>query len=110
MTKVTQPTAENRKLAEEIYNLLMGAIEPDLLLSVIPTLDSKYKGEAPAEHEARMKRYQEAYKKFDTELAEFMSTVNSKARTARKSALKQKESQSREEESNAIGSLEAAFQ
>ena len=44
---------DNRQMAEQIYDMLMGDIEPDLLLANIPGLDEKYKGETDAEHKAR---------------------------------------------------------
>jgi hypothetical protein len=105
-----QAQAQNRALAEEIYDLLMGPIEPDLLLAVIPTLDATYAGETKEQHDARMKRYQAAYRAFDAELAKFMNTVNEQAGVAKKDSLKKKEAAARTEEQSALTSLESAFQ
>ena len=96
-------------MAEQIYDMLMGDIEPDLLLANIPGLDEKYKGETDAEHKARMKKYKDAYEKFDVELAEFMGKVKQETRENKRNALKEKEQVSREEESDKIADIESAF-
>lgn len=102
--------AENKKMAEELYNLLMAEIEPDLLLENIPGLDEKYKGETKDEHDLRMKRYEVAYKKFDEEFSKFMVEVDDKVRTSKRSALKEKESAAQAEDEARLQSLTSAFQ
>lgn len=105
----TKAKIDNRKLAEEVYDMIMGKIDEDLLLANIPGLDEKYAGESEQEREARLARYQEAYKTFDEELSDFMSGVHAKTRQSKKDALKEKEEADRVEESGAIEELEAAF-
>lgn len=101
--------AENKKLAQELYDLLMADIEPDLLLENVSTLDAKYKGETALEHEARMKRYEVAYKKFDEEFSKFMVEIDGKVRTSRRSALQEKEGAAKAEEEAKLQSLSSAF-
>ncbi len=100
---------ENKRLAQELYNLLMAEIEPDLLLEKIPGLDAKYASETPEEKEARMKRYEAAYKKFDDEFNKFMADVDGKVRTSKREALKNKEEDARQQEQHDIDSLASAF-
>ncbi len=106
---VTAPQADTGALAEEVYDVLMAEIEPELLLTNIPTLDQKYANETPAEHDARMLRYAEAYKRFDAELNNFMTDVNGNLRAGQRDALKAQEQQSQTEEQAALSSLDSAF-
>lgn len=107
--KTTRSKEENHKLAQEIYDLLMADIEPELLLEVIPTLDTKYKGESKDEHEERMERYQDAYAKFDEESAGFMQRVHENAKRTRHDAMQAEENADRAEEQSELNSIEAAF-
>ena len=106
----TGAKTESRKMAEQIYDMIMGAIEQDLLLGNIPGLDSKYAHENEVEHKARMKRYKEAYKKFDTELAGFMGRIKNETRMSKRSSLRKKEQKARRAEEQELENLEAAFQ
>jgi esterase/lipase len=106
---VAPDEAETKLLAEQLYDLIMADIEPDLLLANIPTLDKKYEGESAEEHGARMKRYEAAYKKFDAEFAKFMSEVNTKVKTSKRNALKEAEEQAKSQEESQMNSIESAF-
>ncbi len=108
----TQPVTdeqENKRLAEELYNLLMAEIEPDLLLENIPGLDAKYANETAEEKQARMKRYEVAYKKFDGEFNKFMADVDTKVRTSKRDTLRSQEQAVRQQEENDLNSLASAF-
>ena len=103
------PAAQNRALAEQVYDMIMGDIEPDLLLANIPLLDETYQGETPEEHESRLQRYAVSYKKFDLEMAKFMTDVNGNVRATQRAALREKEDQAKTEEQNALTSIASAF-
>ena len=103
------PAAQNRALAEQVYDMIMADIEPDLLLQNIPTLDAQYAGESPEQHESRLQRYAVSYKKFDLALAEFMADVNGNVRSTQRAALREKEEEAKAEEQNALTSLASAF-
>ncbi|MDO8649195.1 MAG: hypothetical protein Q7R81_05435 [Candidatus Peregrinibacteria bacterium] len=109
MPTPVQDDATNQQLAEQLYDVLMAEIEPDLLLENIPTLDAKYAGETPEDKEARNKRYEVAYKKFDEECAKFMIEVDDEVKASKRTALKQKEESAKTQESAAITTLEQAF-
>lgn len=102
-------TADNRVLAEEVYDMVMGEIEPDLMLANIPLLDETYKSETPEQHESRMQRYAVAYKKFDIEIAKFMIDVDGKVRATQRQALQEKESAAKADDQNALNSIASAF-
>lgn len=60
----TQKDITVRELNERLYDILMGAIEPDLTLAMIPQLDEIYKHETTEEHAERMQRYATAMQEF----------------------------------------------
>ena len=99
----------NRVLAEQVYDAIMAGIEEDLLLANIPHLPEKYKNETPEEHESRMERYKDAYRKFDQEFSKLMVQVNDEVHTQKREALKAKESAAKSEEEIKLQSLESAF-
>jgi uncharacterized protein YukE len=99
----------NQEVAQQVYDLIMEPIEPDLLLANIPLLDAKYAGESQAEHEARMQRYQAAYKKFDREMEKFLDAINTSVRSTQREALKARENEDRRREQEQLTSLASAF-
>lgn len=105
----TAAPADNRALAEDVYNLIMAEIEPELLLENIPVLEETYRGESQQDHEKRMKRYAAAYKKFDAELAVFMTDVDGRVRTAKRQSLKAKEAEARNADEDTLTSIASAF-
>lgn len=94
---VTDPTVQqdNQLLSEQIYDLLMAEIEPELLLANIPALDIRYANETPEEHGVRMQRYAEAYKKFDIALQRFKEDVTGRVRGAKRASLQEEEAEGR---------------
>ena len=51
--------------AEQVYDVIMGQIEPDLVSDAIASLDEKYKDELPDDRQARMERYSLAFMVLD---------------------------------------------
>ena len=90
--------------------MLMGDIEPELLLANIPSLDAVHAAETPQQHEERMQRYAVAYKKFDEAMAVFMTDIHGKVRTSKREALVEQETQSKSEDQDAMHSIESSFQ
>ncbi len=58
---------------EEIYNMLMSAIEPDLLTDNLSTLEEKHGNENADERRERMQRYQAALALYDERFTELMT-------------------------------------
>lgn len=50
-------TATPLLTAEELYDIMMEVIEPDLMIKNIDTLDQKYAGESPEDRQHRFNRY-----------------------------------------------------
>ena len=59
---------------EEIYNLLMGQIEPDLTTDMLPVLDELYMDETNEEREKRGERYGAAFADFELAYDHFISS------------------------------------
>ena len=98
------------QISEQVYDLLMADIEPDLLLATIPTLEKKYAHETPKEHEIRMERYQLAYKKFDETFKAFSVTINGSVRTIKQNVLRKKEEQAASEEQKIMEDIQARLE
>lgn len=103
-------TLTNDELAVQLYDMLMRDIEPDLLSYNIPKLDEYYKGETEEQHDKRMKRYEVAYKTFETVFRDFMNDVQDEVRDSKRNSLREEENQARNQEENQLASLEAAFE
>ena len=109
MIPVKQDPGTDRKLAEELYDFFMATVEPDLMLKNIPTLETTYAKETKEQHEARMKKYQTAYKKFDEKFGEFKFKINRKVHEARKASLNEAETKAKGDDSAVIAKMEEEF-
>lgn len=67
----TTTTVQN-PMMEEIYNLLMAQIEPELTTDMLPQLAAMYPGETPAEWKQRQERYQRAFALYEERFAALM--------------------------------------
>ncbi len=65
MTQTTTSTAEPGAVLQDLYDLLMFNIEPELMSAIVPQLETLYANETKAEQKKRLKRYQKALKLFD---------------------------------------------
>lgn len=63
-TNSTPTTTQNPLAMEEIYNLFMREIEPDLTTDMLPFLDEMYEGETEEERKMRGESYAEAFEEF----------------------------------------------
>jgi hypothetical protein len=72
--QATQTQADDTAIipmtAEDMYNLVMGQIEPELTTWITPHLDEMYAHETPLEREERAKRYKAALQEFATRFEE----------------------------------------
>lgn len=59
---------------EEVYDSIMGGIEPELVTTVLPTLKEKYKDETPAAAKARAERYEKAFAEYDKRYAQYIAS------------------------------------
>ena len=89
----------------QIYDAIMGEIEPELVSAVIPTLEDTYKEETADEHEARMKRYEEAFSLYDRCYQAYMDKLTGEVRDRKRSARaesEQHEQAERDQEAEAV--------
>ena len=57
---------------EEVYNLIMREIEPELTTDMLPTLGELYPDETPQEWKKRQERYQRAFALYETRFTALM--------------------------------------
>ena len=60
-------------MMEEIYNLLMRQIEPELVTDMLPQLGELYPDETPAEWKKRQERYQRAFALYEERFTALMT-------------------------------------
>jgi hypothetical protein len=72
---------------EELFDLLMGSIEPELTSAQIPLLDAKYKDETPEEKKLRGERYAAAFAQFEQTFALLMEAWDRSLAAFRDSAI-----------------------
>lgn len=94
---------------DQLYNMLMEKIEPDLTTAQLPLLDEKYKNELPVESQARAQRYEKAFAEYDKQLAAYLSTLEAKVREYKSTARKSLERDERTKEEQTLGGLEQAM-
>jgi hypothetical protein len=91
---------------EDIYNLLMVEIEPDLTTLMIPMLDEIYRDESAKEKKRRTKRYQKAFKKFEKRYAKAMKIWKNRVLAFRDAALGLARKNADEEDQRRLGDIE----
>ncbi len=71
----------------EIYDMIMGGIEPDLTLANMGSIRKKYANETPSENKKRLARYETAFKEYNKQLGAYASNLEAQGhryqRTAR---------------------------
>ncbi len=106
----TNPEPIQIPSGDEIYDALMSEIEMDLITTNLPVLDEKYSDENPADREARYKRYQDAYAKYDIAFEAWMKELHGAVEKCRRDVAKFAEQNDKEAEQTEMTSLEAAFE
>ncbi len=79
----------------EIYDALMGKIDPDLLTVNVSHLDEKYAGETPEQKQTRLQRYRTAYEAYDAAFRAWVDQVQGTMNVFRSGALHAAERQDR---------------
>src|SRR5205814_1812909 len=57
---------------QEVYDMLMGQIERDLVTAQLPLLKETYKDETPEQSKARAERYNRAFAEYDKQYAAYI--------------------------------------
>lgn len=84
----------------------MADIEPELTSEQLPLLDARYAAEAPAEHDARMARYNAAYVRFNDALAQMNSYMYVFAQQRKTQVTAARRAQETTEDASAVSFLE----
>ncbi len=94
----------------ELYDTLMGHIEPELVTDMAKTLDVKYKDETPEQRALRTKRYDLAFERYEEAYREYMATLDVQVTRYRHQAFAHTEVQDRAGEENVLDQLGSMFQ
>jgi len=105
----TEPTSapQLEQAGEDVYNALMGGIEPDLLTFNLPLLEEKYKNETSEQRASRYRHYEEAYAAYDKMFEEWNAQYQEKVKARKRQALASAEAKNREEEQPLLADIEA---
>ena len=66
------PLRPATRTGAEVYAMIMGQIEPDLLVENVMKMNEKYKNEKSEEREARKQRYQKAFVEYNHRFEEYV--------------------------------------
>lgn len=94
---------------QEIYDLIMENIEPDLTTAALPTLKEKYAGETSDAAKARADRYQAAFAAYDRRYALYLADQENQVRTYQRQLGSGVERYARSEENQDIDQIESAI-
>lgn len=72
---------------EEMYDMIMARIEPDLMTHMLPLLDDLYSYETPEQRAAREEWYTKVFAQFEIEYARFANGMKNYYTSVRKKAL-----------------------
>lgn len=103
----TTPSELRIPSGEEVYNGIMGRIDSDLLTTVIPTLEEKYKGESESARAVRLERYKKSYEEYDKQYAVWEQDVRALVARARREALQTAEKKERVAEEQLLQNLDS---
>lgn len=104
-----EDAALNFPTGEEVYDSIMGEIEPELLTANIPHLDEQYVNETEEDRAARYERYNTAYAAYDEAYAKWEADLNTLVTSYRHDALSSAEAQSKQDDETAMTQLEQSF-
>jgi hypothetical protein len=90
---------------QEIFDAIMGQIEPELTSVGVKTLEAKYKNETATDSYERRKRYALAYERYEKAYDETMATLHTQVDRYRRSSFAQVEQEDRANESTAFDAI-----
>ncbi len=93
----------------EVYDQIMGAIEPDLTNAQRPLLIEKYKDETPEQTQVRMERYNQAFAEYEKQYKAYRVKRDGEMRSFENTLRKSVEKSATSDETNALQNLESQF-
>lgn len=91
---------------EEIFDGIMGPIEPELTSGQVKLLIEKYKDELPDATRARKERYKRAYEEYNRRFAAWKKELSSAVRSFQLHAMRSVEEESRKNEEASLSHIE----
>lgn len=92
--------------SDDVYDQIMGGIEPELVSTGIPSLTTKYKNETPQQATARAARYAKAFAEYDKQFQDYVTALDAKVHTYQRDALASAEKRDRTQDEQAMAGLE----
>ncbi len=93
----------------ELYDSIMGQIEPELVSAKLPFSPDLFAAESPEQRAARAERYQAAFDEFDRRFAAYQDQWNEELRTYKRHAMTFIEEKADAEEQNTMASIESSL-
>jgi hypothetical protein len=106
MTLPGMPEGFRFPTGEEIYDGIMGKIEPELLNANLPHLDEPYAGETEAEHAARYERYSRSFATYKTEYQKWVGNLRHAVSVYKQAVMHAAEGAEMEQETELLKHLE----
>jgi len=103
---ITPPAIPSGK---EIYDGIMGKIDPELLFDNLPKLKEQYAEETPEQKKRRAARYNKAFAEYDKQFAAYMAELHGKVTQFRKQAIVELEFRDRKDDDNKMQEIESFF-
>lgn len=103
------PTPPQITGGKEVYDKIMKEIEPDLVSSVMDTLDEKYAGETEEEKAKRMQRYAAAFVEYEKQYQEYMVNKKGEMKAFGRNMNKAIEEDNTSGEADVLQDLESQF-
>ena len=108
-TQTQPPVPPKIPTGQEVFDAIMGHIEPELTSEGTKMLDERYKNETPEELDTRKKRYVLAYERYEQAYEGYIETLHAQVMRYRHESIVQVEVEDRMEDAKAIDVLSKGF-
>ena len=97
----------NIPTGKDVYDALMGGIEPELVTDNLGKLDEPYTNESAEDRKTRYQRYTQAFAEYRKQFTQWAGKLRQAVKTFRRSVVTTSETKSRADDEIAIAALEA---
>lgn len=94
---------------QEIFDAIMGHIEPELTTQGLETLEQKYVNETQEERDARKKRYALAFERYETAYEGYMGTLHAQVTRYRRESFGRAEMEDKQEDQSVLDRINQSF-
>lgn len=106
---MTEPQTYTIPTGQELFDSIMGHIEPELTSEGLKTLDQKYANETPEETDERKRRYELAFERYEQAYRGYIETLQAQADRYRRNSFGQVELEHRDREEGLLNRLQTAI-